>query len=161
MTDYTAFFLNNSGGVVQLECLEISHPSFPKVFRYMRNDEDGMQIGGYFYQYQPMSIKRSNVTNDLEQKLSITLADMEDELMNAVNNIRSSSSPRVKPKIVFKIYRDDDLSAPMIEMQTLEIPTISKDSTGLVTFDAQAPELNAVKTGRLYTFEDYPLLKGI
>lgn len=161
MTDYTAFFLNTSGGVVQLECLEISHPSFPKVFRYMRNDEDGMWIGKVFYQYQPMSIKRSNVTNDLEQKLSITLADMEDELMNAVNNIRSSSSPRVKPKIVFKIYRDDDLSAPMIEMQTLEIPTISKDSTGLVTFDAQAPELNAVKTGRLYTFEDYPLLRGI
>lgn len=108
-----------------------------------------------------MSIKRSNVTNDLEQKLSITLADMEDELMNAIENIRSSSSSRVKPKIVFKIYRDDDLSAPMIEMQTLEIPTISKDSTGLVTFDAQAPELNSVKTGKLYTFEDYPLLKGI
>ena len=161
MTDYTAFFLNNSGGVVQLECLEISHPSFTKVFRYTRNDEDGIQIGDNFYQYQPMSIKRSNVTNDLEQKLSITLADMEDELMNAIENIRSSSSSRVKPKIVFKIYRDDDLSAPMIEMQTLEIPTISKDSTGLVTFDAQAPELNAVKTGRLYTFEDYPLLRGI
>lgn len=161
MTDYTAFFLNNSGGVVQLECLEISHPSFTKVFRYTRNDEDGIQIEDNFYQYQPMSIKRTNVTNDLEQKLSITLADMEDELMNAIENIRSSSSSRVKPKIVFKIYRDDDLSAPMIEMQTLEIPTISKDSTGLATFDAQAPELNSVKTGKLYTFEDYPLLKGI
>lgn len=160
MTDYTAFFLNNSD-VIQLECLEISHPSFPKVFRYLRNDEDGMIIGGLSYKYQPMSIKRSNVTNDLEQTLSITLADMEDELMDAINNIRSSSSPRVKPKIVFKIYRDDDLSKPMVEMQTLEIPTISKDSTGLVTFDAQAPELNAVKTGRLYTFEDYPLLRGI
>ena len=66
MTDYTAFFLNNSGGVVQLECLEISHPSFTKVFRYTRNDEDGIQIGDNFYQYQPMSIKRTNVTNDLD-----------------------------------------------------------------------------------------------
>ncbi len=161
MTDYTAFFLNNSGGVVPLECLEISHPSLSKTFRYIRNDEDGMMIGGNFYQYQPMSIKRSNVTNDLEQKLSITLADMEDELMTAIENIRSSAYPRVKPQIIFKIYRDDDLSNPMFEMQTLEIPIISKDSTGLVTFDAQAPELNSVKTGRLYTFEEYPLLRGI
>ncbi|OTG78416.1 hypothetical protein B9T31_17605, partial [Acinetobacter sp. ANC 4558] len=68
---------------------------------------------------------------------------------------------RVKPKLVFKMYRDDDLSAPMNEIQTLEIATISGDSTGLVTFEAQAPELNAVKTGRLFTFEDYPLLRGI
>ena len=161
MTDYTAFFLNNSGGVVQLECLEISHPSFTKVFRYTRNDEDGVQIGNNFYQYQPMSIKRTTVTNDLDQKLQVTLADMEDELMDAIKNIRNSAYPRIKPKINFKIYRDDDLSAPMVEMQTLEAPTISKDSTGLVTFDAQAPELNSVKTGKLYTFEDYPLLKGI
>ena len=108
-----------------------------------------------------MSIKRTNVTNDLDQKLQVTLVDMEDELMDAIKNIRNSAYPRVKPKIDFKIYRDDDLSAPMVEMQTLEAPTISKDSTGLVTFDAQAPELNSVKTGKLYTFEDYPLLKGI
>ncbi|OTG79577.1 hypothetical protein B9T31_16950 [Acinetobacter sp. ANC 4558] len=159
--DYTSFFLNSSGGVVQLECIEISHPSFTKTFRYVRNDEDGVKIGKDVYQYQPMSIKRANVTNDLEQRLSITLADMEDELMNAIKNIRRSTSPRIKPKLVFKTYRDDDLSAPMNEIQTLEIATISGDSTGLVTFEAQAPELNAVKTGRLFTFEDYPLLRGI
>ncbi|OTG85521.1 hypothetical protein B9T31_12075 [Acinetobacter sp. ANC 4558] len=159
--DYTSFFLNSSGGVVQLECIEISHPSFTKTFRYVRNDEDGVKIGKDVYQYQPMSIKRANVTNDLEQRLSITLADMEDEFSDAIDNILLSTSSRVKPKLVFKMYRDDDLSAPMNEIQTLEIATISGDSTGLVTFEAQAPELNAIKTGRLFTFEDYPLLRGI
>ncbi|OTG78496.1 hypothetical protein B9T31_17565 [Acinetobacter sp. ANC 4558] len=159
--DYTSFFLNSSGGVVQLECIEISHPSFTKTFRYVRNDEDGVKIGKDVYQYQPMSIKRANVTNDLEQRFSITLADMEDEFSDAIDNIHQSASPRVKPKLVLKMYRDDDLSAPMNEIQTLEIATISGDSTGLVTFEAQAPELNAVKTGRLFTFEDYPLLRGI
>lgn len=161
MTDYTAFFLDNSGGVMQLECLEISHPSFSQIFRYVRNDQDGLIINGAMYKYQPMSIQRANVTNDLEQKLSVTIADIEDELMSVMRNIRSSAYPRVKPKAVLKIFRDDDLTAPMIEMQTLEIPAISKDGSGLMTFEAQAPELNSVKTGKLYTFEDYPLLKGI
>ncbi|MEK5744378.1 hypothetical protein VXE41_16005, partial [Acinetobacter variabilis] len=88
MTDYTAFFLNNSGGVVQLECLEISHPSFTKVFRYTRNDEDGVQIGNNFYQYQPMSIKRTNVNNDLAHEFQVTVADMDEELMDVIKNIR-------------------------------------------------------------------------
>jgi hypothetical protein len=161
MTDYTAFFLNNSGGVVQLECLEITHPSFEHPFCYIRNDTSGVQIGGQFYQYQPMSIKRSNVTNDLDQQLSITLADMQDELMDALENIDNTPFENVRPQVKSKIYRDDDLSSPMIEMQMLEVDAVSKDSTGLVTFDAKAAELNSVRTGRLYTFEDYPLLRGI
>ncbi|HQZ60260.1 MAG TPA: hypothetical protein PLQ39_11335, partial [Acinetobacter sp.] len=109
--------------------------------------------------YQPMSIKRNNVTNDLEQTLALTIADMDDELAGAVQSIRTSAYPNIKPEFVFKIFRDDDLSEPMTQLQTLEIPTISKDSTGLVTFDAQAPQLNSVKTGRTYSIEDYPLLR--
>lgn len=159
MPDYTSFYLNNSGGVVPLECVEISHPSFPKVFRYVKNDTDGIVAAGQSYVYQPMSIKRNNVTNDLEQTLALTLADMDDELAKAVAGIHASAFSHVKPECVFKIFRDDDLSEPMTQLQTLEIPTISKDSTGLVTFDAKAPELNSVKTGRTYSIEDYPLLR--
>ena len=46
-------------------------------------------------------------------------------------------------------------------MQKLEIASLSKDGSGLATFEAQAPELNSVKTGRIYTLDDYPLLRGI
>ena len=159
MADYTSFYLNNSGGVVPLECVEISHPSFSKVFRYVKNDTDGIVAGGHSYDYQPMSIKRSNVSNDLEQALSITIADMDDELAESIAAIRNSVFALTKPECVFKIFRDDDLTEPMTQLQTLEIPTISKDSTGLVTFDAQAPQLNSVKTGQTYSIEDYPLLR--
>jgi hypothetical protein len=48
----------------------------------------------------------------------------------------------------------------MVEMQTLEAPTISKDSTGLVTFDAQAPELTLSKLGSFTQLEDYPFVRG-
>lgn len=160
MTDYTSFFLDASSGVVPLECIEIDHPSFEAPFRYVRNDVDGMIAQSEFYAYQPMSIKRNNVSNDLEQTVSITFADMDDDLINAIKAIRSSGQHFVRPTFILKIFRDDDLTAPMLTLQTLEIVDVSKDATGLVTFDAQAPELNSVKTGRTYTLEEYPLLKG-
>ncbi|ENU24177.1 hypothetical protein F993_01493 [Acinetobacter proteolyticus] len=159
MADYTSFYLNASSGVVPLECIEISHPSFSKVFRYVKNDSNGIVAEGQNYVYQPMSIKRNDVSNDLEQKLSLTIADMDDELALAVLAIRESIYSTVKPECKFKLFRDDDLTAPMTQLQTLEIPTISKDSSGLVTFDAQAPQLNSVKTGQTYSIEDYPLLR--
>lgn len=159
MADYTSFYLNASSGVVPLECIEISHPSFSKVFRYVKNDSDGVVAEGQNYVYQPMSIKRNNVSNDLEQTLSLTIADMDDELATSVSKIRDSAFPNVKPECKFKLFRDDDLASPMTQLQTLEIPTISKDGSGLVTFDAQAPQLNSVKTGQTYSLEDYPLLR--
>ena len=159
MSDYTSFFLNSGGGVVQLECIEISHPSFSKVYRYVKNDTQGITAANQNYDYKPMSIKRNNVTNDLDQTLSITLADMDDELMDEVKKIHSSTFRKIKPECSFKIYRDDDLTEPMISMPALEIPSVSKDTSGLATFDAQAPQLNSVRTGRIYTNEEFPLLR--
>lgn len=161
MTDYVGFFLNGGGDVMQLECIEISHPSFTDTFRYVKNDTDGLVAGGVFYQYQPMSIERNNVSNDLEQTIAVTIADMQDELSIAVREIRKSANPTTRPSVVYKIFRSDELSSPMLTLQTLEIVTISKNSEGLVTFEAQAPELNSVKTGLTYTLENYPLLRGI
>lgn len=161
MTDYTAFFLDATAGVVSLECVEISHPSFVKVFRYVKNDINGVTAEGNFYAYQAMSIKRSNVSNDLEQKMSLTIADMDDDLSSAVRAIRESSYSKVRPSFKFKIFRDDDLSSPMVALQTLEIESVSKDSTGQVTFEAKAPGLNDVGTGMVYSIEDFPLLRGI
>ncbi|MGF2881808.1 DUF1833 family protein [Acinetobacter johnsonii] len=158
MDDYTSFFLNNHGGAVVLECLEITHPSFNEPARFVKNDTDGAIVEGQSYEYQPMSIKRNNVSNDLEQQLSITLADMEDHFFKQVINTMDSNT---RPSVVFKLFSDQDLVTPLMTMQKLEIASLSKDSAGLATFDAQAPELNSVKTGRIYTLEDFPLLRGI
>ena len=158
MGDYTSFFLNNHGGAVVLECLEITHPSFNEPARFIKNDTDGVIAEGQSYEYQPMSIKRNNVSNDLEQQLSITLADMEDHFFKQVINTMDSNT---RPSVVFKLFSDQDLETPLMTMQKLEIASLSKDGSGLATFEAQAPELNSVKTGRIYTLEDFPLLRGI
>lgn len=161
MSDYTAFFLNASSEVRAFECIEISHPAFKKVYRYVKGEIDGITAGGQFYEYQPMTIKRNNVTNDLDQSISATLADVDDELIDAIEKIYSSTHRKVRASLVYKVFRSDDLTAPMIELQTLEIPKTSKSGDGRVTFDAKARGLNDVGTGRLYTFEEFPLLRGI
>lgn len=161
MSDYTAFFLNASSEVRALECIEISHPAFSKVYCYVKNETNGITAGGKFYEFQPMTIKRNNVTNDLDQSISATLADVDDELIDAVELSYETEHRSVRAQLVYKVFRSDDLTTPMIELQTLEIPKISKSSDGRVTFDAKARGLNDVGTGRVYTFEEFPLLRGI
>ena len=166
MPDYTSFFLDSSE-VLPLECVEISHPDFDQPFRYVKNDANGVTVkhaaGGQDveYVYQPMSIQRSTVTNDLDQKLNLTIADVDDELIKSVVSARLGANWKVRPSVKWRLYRDDDLTAPMVSLQTLEVATLSKDGSGNCTFDAQAPELNSVKTGEIYSLERFPLLRGM
>ena len=167
MPDYTSFFLNSSSGVVPMECVEISHPDFIEPFRYVKNDTEGVTVkhtptgSNIHYDYQPMSIQRSTVTNDLDQKLALTIADVEDHLIDSVLSARLGDNWNQRPQVKWRLYRDDDLSSPMVELQTLEVAALSKDDSGNCTFDAQAPELNSVKTGETYSLERFPLLRGM
>lgn len=161
MSNYTSFFLNAKGGLIQLECIEISHSSFEKPFRYVRNDTSGITVThedglDYTYEYQVLEIQRSNVTNDIDQVMNITFADADDTFTKAMQNITTTERPSFK----YRSYRDDDLTAPMVIIQTLEITSMNKDGSGYITFEAKAPELNSVKTGEIYTLDRYPLLRG-
>lgn len=157
--DYVAFYLNNSNQVVALECIEMSHSSFEKSLCFVRNDTEGIDAGGIWYEYKPMSIQRSNVSSDLDQKISVTIEDFDSAIFARFKNIDGNTLK--KPNLHFRIYRDDDLSTPLLEYHALEIVSVSKDGSGVITFDAQAPVLNSVKTGQVYTVEEYPLLRGI
>ncbi|MBM0875737.1 hypothetical protein RFK95_12560 [Acinetobacter pittii] len=161
MTDYIdpSFFLN-SAGVELIECIEINHPSFSAPYRYMCNNTDPMVLGGNTYLYTPLQIDKNNISNDLEQGMSISFADIDDDFSKAVFNIPKTEFSRIRPTFRYFGFRDDQLDEPAITFQTLEIPKINKDSLGKVTFEARAPGLNDVATGKLYTFEDYPLLRG-
>ena len=147
--------------MIYLECIEIDHSSFEQPFRFVRNDTSGITVKhedglDYFYQYQVLEIQRSNVTNDLDQIMNINFFDTNDEFMDAIESISTNERPTYK----YRAYRDDDLTYPMQLIQTLEIASASKDNSGVVTFEARAPELNAVKTGDVYTLERFPMLRG-
>lgn len=162
MADYTSFFLNAKGGLLRIDCIEISHPSFSKVFRFVRNVRDGILVkheDGLEYQYthEVFELNRSNVTADLDQTIQITFADYKDELKLEVESADYTQPATFK----YRAYRDDDLSMPMIVLETLQVISVNNDSFGIVTFDAKAEGLNDVKTGLIYSIEDYPMLRAL
>ncbi|AOA58238.1 DUF1833 family protein [Acinetobacter larvae] len=158
MSEYTSFYLNAPGTVAEVNCIEIKHPTFS--FFLQSYDEDTFAVTHengqrQFYVYLPMQIDRSNVNNDLEQVVKMTINDFDDRLIEAYNNIQDKRPVEFRQRI----YRDNNLDSPMIVLQTLHVTSMSKDSKGNVTFEAKAPELNSVRTGDTYTFERFPMLR--
>lgn len=161
MSSELSFYLNVSGAISEIDCIEISHPTWTKPFLYTSFDEDGISLKHedgttHFYEYQDMQIEGSGVTNDLDQVLKITINDYDDTLIKAYENIQDREPVSVRRRT----YRDDDLSEPMRVIQTLDAVSMSKNAKGQVTFDAQAVELNSVKTGDTYSLERFPMLRG-
>jgi hypothetical protein len=162
MSDYTSFFFNAKGGLLRIDCIEISHPSFSKVFRFVRNVRDGILVKhedalDYQYMHEVFELNRSNVTADLDQTIQITFADYKDELKLEIESADYTQPATFK----YRAYRDDDLSMPMIVLETLQVISVNNDSFGIVTFDAKAEGLNDVKTGLIYSIEDYPMLRAL
>lgn len=157
---YIEFFLNASGALYEIDCLELSHPQFAVPFRYTMANPLGLDVqhedgSPRRYNYQLMGITAQTVRNDLDQKLDATIVDYDDTLIEAVEEIESGAV-----QVALRKYRSDDLTSPVHTIKTLEARKISKDSDGKVTFAAEAASLNSVGTGELYTLSRFPLLRG-
>lgn len=157
-----SFFLTETQSIIRIETIELSHPDFPKKFMFQRNyidedllltDENNIQ---QTFQYELFEIKRGVSAADLDQSFSITFADYKDELKNAIE----LSDHRTAIKFIAREWREDNFNEPMRVYETLIIQSVSSDSYGVVTFTAAAEQLNSVKTGDLYTFDAFPLMKG-
>ena len=107
-----------------------------------------------------MKIEKKNVSNDLDQTMQISIADIDDAFLKAMLDVRSSQFATIRPQLKFRIYRDDNFLAPIVVLQTLEVMTFSKNSNKQVSFEAKAPELNSVRTGDVYSLERFPMLRG-
>lgn len=166
MPDYTEFFLNRAGSVIMLECLEFSHPSFSKTYYAVRNAPDGVTVthedgSSHLYEYVPLKIDRGNTTDDLDQKINIMLADLGRILPPEVDAVLSGPDAHIAPKLKYRAYRHDDLSQPLISLQVLDVTGLSRDTDGLTSFEAKAPELNNSRTGNIYSLDRFPLLRGV
>lgn len=163
MSEYSDFFFHTKGNVSLLECIELTHPTFPKTFRYVRNHlkeplivrhEDGLS---YEYQYQAIDVICDRVSADLDQEFSINLKDHEDEFISAYRALDDNTPV----KFNYRCYRDDVLTAPINSRTGYFVYNVSQNDKGDVTFEAKAQPLNSVGTGIAYTLENAPLLRGI
>ncbi len=165
MADYKAFFFNSASAVTQLELLEFSHPNFSKTFYVVRNATEGVTVTledstVQTFDYYPLRISPAGSKEDLDFGLQIDFGDLGEVLPAELDAVADANGWEEKPVIKYRLYRSDDLSAPMLGPYTLEVTSFSFTRDG-ASFEAKAPSLNINRTGELYKVDRFPMLKGL
>ena len=162
MSQYSEFFLNSAASVVPLETLEISHPSFSQTYYIVRNAIAGITATledstTKTFTYYPLTVKQTGSSDDLDQKMQIQLGDLGEVVPEEIDRVVTAGTFGVKPTLIYRSFRSDDLSAPMDGPYIYEITSIGSKK-GFSSFAAQAPSLNATRTGEFYTTDRFPML---
>lgn len=164
MSKYSEFFLRGKSSVVQLELLVISHSCFSKIYHIVRNAANGLTVtlengSTQLFEYYPLKIEKGETGDDLDQVMTITLGDLGEIFPNEFDRVRSMNGFSEKPKVVYRVYRSDDLSAPMYGPIDLQADDFASTADG-VGFVAKAPFLNVSKTGEIFDLERFVMLRG-
>lgn len=162
---YTNYFLSSRSSVVQLETLEISHPNFSQVYRIVRNATAGLvatiETGGTAeFEYYPVKIVPHHARDDLDHSISATFGDLGEILPKEMDLVmKAPGGMKTKPTVKYRVFRSDDLSAPIYGPLRLEVEAFSFNKEG-ATFEAKAPSINLTRTGEVYSFTRFPGLRG-
>lgn len=164
MPDIVSFFLHSSSRVIMYETLEISHPSFSKTYRIVRNSRLGLEATletaeTVQFDYYPINITKAGSNGTLDQSFSFSVGDVGNLIGDEIERCIIADTLLTKPIAVYRAFRSDDLTAPMYGPVRLEINDIPATDEG---FSLQAspwqPNVNA--TGEIYTLTRFPGLRG-
>lgn len=159
-----SYFLNSYRDVVNLDLFEISHPAFTQVYRRVRNHRDGVTVTletgeVAVFDWYPLQIVEMSDQADLDNGLQIAFGDLGEVLPRELDAVTAADAMDVKPLVIYRTYRSDDLSAPLIGPIRLEATNFSFSKEG-ATFEATAPYVNRNRTGETYNLAKYPMLRG-
>jgi hypothetical protein len=161
---YAKYFLRGGVAVVRLECFEISHPNFTQTYRVTPSALAGVTVThedatSHFYTYYPIDTKWNEQQNDLDNSIDVQLGDVGNVFPLELDAIEQADGFATKPTVKYRLYRSDDLTAPMFGPSILEAPLFAQTAEG-VAFTAQAPQLSLNKTGETYNLIRFPQLRG-
>lgn len=164
MSAYAEFFLSSRSSQVELELLEISHPSFSQVYRIVRNATEGVTVTletdeEAEFIYYPLQVERLAARDDLEFGLRVTLGDLGEIIPNEIDSVINDGTTATPPQVIYRTYRDDVLTEPLFGPLYLEINAFAFNREGS-TFQAVAPSVALHQTGDLYTLQRFPMMRG-
>jgi hypothetical protein len=163
MSETSELILASPPSVVRLDTLEISHPNFSQTYRLVATVPPGatsIVAMAQTWEYCPMSVMPIASTDDMVQALNVTLGDVGEIIAAEVEAVWDANGLNTRPTLTYRAFRSDDLAAPIAGSErVLEIASVTTTREG-ASFEAQAPELNASRTGELYTDEVFPMLRG-
>lgn len=159
------FYLNGNRSIVQLETIEISHPDFSRNYFLVRNSSQGLVAkledgSEQEFEFTPMVIREQQTKNDLDYSIQVTIEDVGLIIATELKNISANDGYSVKPKLVIRTYRSDDLDNMMFGPVELEIENLTTAKTG-ASFLAANRSFNLSSTGQSYTVQQFQGLIGI
>lgn len=161
---YRGFLLDARPDVAELETLSLSHPDFTATHHLVRNHRSGFtgtleDATTADFVACPMTIKRRGERDDMVQSLQVELGDVGEIAAPEIKRIRAADNMRERPLAKFRIWRHDDLSAPLIDFAPLEVKETARTRAG-VAFEARAKQLNDADTGERFTNARFPMLRA-
>jgi len=162
---YAEYFLNSKTSVAQLDTIEISHSAFSQTYRIVRNSVQGLtakiETGATaIFEYYPIKIVPHHARDDLDHSITITFGDLGEIIPLELDNVMNAPGGfDEKPVVKYRIYRSDDLEAPLYGPLLLEVDSFTFDRYGS-TFEAKAPSVNLNRTGESYTLTRFPGMRG-
>jgi len=163
VAERTAFLLNSSSDVAELETVEIFHSEFSQTFFFVRNKTDGLVANNenddtLTFLYLPMTIEESKVNDSLDYSLVFELGDVGELLPSEFDRI-SVQGFSESPSLTYRTFRSDDLSLLQGPIP-LKIKSFVFNATGC-TFEASADRANLSRTGEFYTVSRFPMMRGL
>jgi hypothetical protein len=165
MSAESEFFLGSKSSVVQLDLIEISQPSFSKVYRLVRNATNGITVrletgAVKTFDYYPLRFKKAAMSDDLDYVVQIDFGDLGEIVPSESDRVAADDAYLIKPQVIYRAYRSDDLlTGPLIGPINLQVDAFSSNPGGC-SFQAKAPSLNVNKTGEIYDLDRFTGLRG-
>ncbi|WP_411583062.1 DUF1833 family protein [Acinetobacter nosocomialis] len=153
----------SAGPIGWVECVEISHPNWPAILRYVVNSSEPLKLthedGQTFeYVFVPLTINRGSDEDNLDQKLTATIGDVGTVIPDLIKLILSDEEI-LPPVLNYRAYVMGRYDVPTYVVKGLEVVTVTRDWHGS-SFEAQAPDLNDSGTGEIYSASTDPSLEG-
>lgn len=162
------YYLSGNPDDIRYECVEITHPSWTRAYRYVRNAVDGISVKhdasdteAFFYEYYPLLIRKSDANDDLDQSFEIAVGDLGEELPAEIQRLRDymDAGGQQKPVLNYREYISSQLTTPMHVELDLQLSSYSPTKQGsLFKFDRK--QLNNTGTGLTFNLTDAPMMRA-
>lgn len=149
---------------VMLECIEISHPAFSQVYRYVRNHTKGVTVTHEdgvvaHYDYAPLGVKHGKSNEKLAQTLTVSVADLGIIIPKEVDRLYASEHELEHPTLTGRRYLLSNLNEPYETKRNLKIKENTPQAEGAV-FSATQRTLNDKPSGRVFNLDKWKALAG-
>jgi len=158
------FYLNGNRNIAELETVEISHPNFSKVYRFVRNHMQGINATIETnkivnFEYRPIIFDILGFKDDLDQSINISLGTLGEIFPMELKRVRENDGFLIKPTIIYRTYASNDLVNILKgPVNLLSNQFVSReDGTSML---AEAETINNTTTGEIFDLIRFEGLRG-